>query len=77
MSAVKRLDLTSYGCPLHYIKAREALKELAAGSEIIMDVNNGKAIEELLASLRQDGHDCEIEQTKSLTTLVKVTKKHD
>jgi TusA-related sulfurtransferase len=72
----KTVDLTFYGCPLHYIKAREAVKKLALEASLILEVNKGDAVKEVMSSLRQDGHICEIESEGKLTTFIKVTKKH-
>lgn len=77
MSAVmKTIDLTLYGCPMHYIKARESLQLLELGQEILLMVNSGDAVTEVLNSLRQDGQICEIESEETLTTTIKVMKKH-
>ena len=72
---IETLNLTLYGCPLHYIKAREALSEMAIEQEIVLEVNNGDAIEEVLNSMRQDGQHCEIVSEKTLTSTIKVVKK--
>ena len=77
MSAVmETIDLTLYGCPMHYIKARESLRKIKLGQEILLIVNNGDAVTEVLNSLRQDGQGCEIESEQALTTTIKVMKKH-
>ncbi|PHS31657.1 MAG: hypothetical protein COA95_05850 [Methylophaga sp.] len=75
MSDLITLNLTLYGCPLHYIKAREALSEMKFEQEIVFEVNNGDAINEILTSLRHDGHLCEIVSEQTLTSTIKVIKK--
>lgn len=72
---IETLNLTFYGCPLHYIKAREALSEMTIEQEIVFEVNNGDAIDEVLNSLRQDGQHCEIVSEQTLTSTIKVVKK--
>ena len=72
---IETLNLTLYGCPLHYIKAREALSEMELEQEIVLEVNNGDAVDEVLNSLRQDGQSCEIVSKKTLTSTIKVVKK--
>ncbi|PHS23073.1 MAG: hypothetical protein COA83_10665 [Methylophaga sp.] len=72
---IKTLDLTLYGCPLHYIKAREALNEMRVGQEIELGVNTGDAVDEVLNSLRKDGQHCEIVSEHTLTSIIKVVKK--
>ncbi len=75
MSAViETLNLTLYGCPLHYIKAREALTEMIIGQEILLEVNSGDAVGEVLASLHHDGQLCEIVSEQTLTSIIKVAK---
>jgi TusA-related sulfurtransferase len=74
-NVIESVDLTLYGCPMHYIKAREILSKMAQDQVIIFKINNGDAVDDVMKSLRQDGQDCEIESTESLTTTVKVTKR--
>lgn len=70
------LDLTLYGCPMHYIKAREALSKMEREQVIQLVVNNGNAVEEVITSLRHDGQLCEITSTDTLTTTIRVVKHH-
>jgi TusA-related sulfurtransferase len=69
------LNLTLYGCPLHYIKAREALSEMDLEQEIILEINSGDAVDEVIASLRSDGQLCEVISEQTLTSIIKVVKK--
>ncbi|EEF78934.1 hypothetical protein LP43_1912 [Methylophaga thiooxydans] len=76
MSALtEELDLTLYGCPMHYIKAREAIKNIALEQDIKLLVNTGNAVTEMLNSLRQDGQHCEITTEDVLTTTILVRRK--
>jgi TusA-related sulfurtransferase len=76
MSSIEKvIDLSLYGCPMHYIKAREAIKKLELDMSLILEVNNGDAIDEVLASLRQDGQLCEVTSTGTLTSQIRVTRK--
>ena len=76
MSALtEELDLTLYGCPMHYIKAREAIKNIALDQDIKLLVNTGNAVTEMLNSLRQDGQHCEITTEDVLTTTILVRRK--
>jgi TusA-related sulfurtransferase len=68
------VDLTQYGCPLHYIKAREAVNKLKVTEEVYFLVNNGDAVTDVMNSLRQDGEFCEIEQQMPSVTRLKVIK---
>lgn len=69
------LDLTLYGCPMHYIKAREAINKIALEQDIELLVNKGNAVTEMLNSLRQDGQQCEITSEDVLTTTILVRRK--
>lgn len=73
MSAV--IDLSLYGCPMHYIKAREALRQMEIDQAIVFWVNNGDAVKEVMTSLRQDGQLCEIVSEEKLTSSIRVVKK--
>ena len=75
MSDVTTLDLTMYGCPLHYIKAREAVNSLALGQEIMLVVNNGDSLSQVMKSLSRDGQLCEVSLTDALTSTLRVIRK--
>ncbi len=77
MSSLIEVDLTQYGCPLHYIKAREVISNIQIGTEIHFLINSGEAVTEVINSLQHDGQLCEIEQQDKLNTTLKVTKKND
>ena len=70
-----RIDLTLYGCPMHYIKAREAIKKIELEQDLELLVNNGNAVTEVLNSLRRDGQQCEITSEEVLTTMILVRRK--
>ncbi|MDF1587677.1 MAG: hypothetical protein P1P93_00730 [Gammaproteobacteria bacterium] len=72
---IKPIDLTLYGCPMHYIKAREAIKTVELEKSITIEVNNGDAVDEVLNSLRQDGQLCELQTKGKLSSLIKITRK--
>ncbi|NQY27196.1 MAG: sulfurtransferase TusA family protein [Piscirickettsiaceae bacterium] len=68
------VDLSLYGCPMHYIKAREAIRLINIGEHVLFQVNNGKAVDDVLRSLRHDGQRCEISVKETVSTIIKVTK---
>ncbi|MCX4187261.1 sulfurtransferase TusA family protein [Methylophaga sp. OBS4] len=72
---ISPIDLTLYGCPMHYIKAREAIRQIELEEDIELVVNNGDAVIEVLKSLRQDGQQCEITSEDVLTTTIKVKRR--
>lgn len=51
------VDISAYGCPLHYIKARNALKEFADGSKVTFIVDSEESRAKLSESLAADGHE--------------------
>ena len=75
MSGVNELNLTTYGCPLHYIKAREAIQTIDIDQSINLLVNSGEAVKEVLNSLTNDGQQCEITSNDVLTTVISVRRK--
>jgi len=72
---IEKVDLTLYGCPMHYIKAREVVGRMTIDQAILFDINNGDAVDDVMKSLRQDGQLCEIASKQPLTTTVKVIKR--
>jgi TusA-related sulfurtransferase len=60
---------------MHYIKAREAISNIAIEQELELVVNNGDAVTEVLNSLRQDGQHCEVKSEDVLTTTIRVRRK--
>jgi len=68
-------DLTLYGCPMHYIKAREFVRPMTIDETVFLEVNKGDAVEEVLTSLRHDGQSCEVESEEALTVLIRVIKR--
>jgi len=68
-------DLTLYGCPMHYIKAREFIRPMAVDEAVLLEVNKGDAVEEVLTSLRHDGQSCEVESEQAATVLIRVIKR--
>lgn len=73
-SVIETYDLTLYGCPMHYIKAREILRPMMLEDVILFEVNNGDAVEEVINSLRHDGQSCVVESVEGPTTLIRVVK---
>lgn len=67
-------DLTLYGCPMHYIKAREILRPLMLEESVLFEVNNGDAVDEVINSLRHDGQSCDVGSVEGPTTLIRVVK---
>ena len=74
-SVVESVDLTLYGCPMHYIKAREIVGTMEQDQAILFKINNGDAVDDVIKSLRQDGQICEIESKQPRTSTVKVIKR--
>nr|AMK59265.1 SirA family protein [uncultured bacterium UPO47] len=54
--AIPLVDLSTYGCPLHYVKARQALSRLAAGERMVFLFTAGESAAQVRDSLAADGH---------------------
>lgn len=74
-SVIDSVDLSLYGCPMHYIKAREVVGKMSLDQAVLFEINNGDALDDVIKSLRQDGQLCEIKSKQSLITTVKVIKR--
>lgn len=55
-TAVPQVDLSTYGCPLHYVKARQALSRMAAGERVVFLFAAGESAEQVREALAADGH---------------------
>jgi TusA-related sulfurtransferase len=51
------VDLSTFGCPLHYVKARHELRGHADGDVVEFVFQSVDAAEKALASLLKDGHE--------------------
>ena len=67
-------NLTGFGCPLHYIKAREIMQDMAAGETVNFLVNAGESTDEVVHSLQKDGYQCVIKSRRSLHNLIEAIK---
>jgi sulfite reductase beta subunit-like hemoprotein/TusA-related sulfurtransferase len=68
------IDLSSYGCPLHYIKARSALRQYQAGDVIRFLFASGDSARQASSSLESDGHQLLKIEENGITTQVTVRK---
>jgi sulfite reductase beta subunit-like hemoprotein/TusA-related sulfurtransferase len=68
------IDLTGYGCPLHYVKARNELRRIAAGRQVGFLFNTDDLARQASASLRKDGHEILIVETQGNAVRVNVRK---
>ncbi|MEW6354548.1 MAG: sulfurtransferase TusA family protein [Pseudomonadota bacterium] len=55
-ATVTTVDLSSYGCPVHFLKARVELGKLAAGDVIDFLLEPGDATQQVSESLEKEGH---------------------
>jgi len=74
-TVIETHDLTLFGCPMHYIKARELIRPMMIDEVVLLEINKGDAVEEVMTSLRHDGQHCDVESEETLTVLIRVTKK--
>lgn len=66
------IDLTAFGCPLYYIKAREVMRK--AENRVTFRVNVGMPTEDVVRSLTQDGYDCTVVTVNTSYNQIKVRK---
>ncbi len=50
------VDLSTYGCPVHYMKARLELGKLRSRELIDFLLQSGESVQQVTASLEEDGH---------------------
>jgi TusA-related sulfurtransferase len=68
------IDLSSYGCPLHYIKARNALRQYHQGAIIEFVFASGDPAKQAASSLASDGHSVMSIEETGVTTQIRVRK---
>lgn len=73
-SGIETVDLSGYDCPLHYIKARNTLKNQPEGTRINFIVQAGEAAEKVSGSLKHDGHRIIQQQTNGTLTTLTIEK---
>ncbi len=72
--AVSEIDLSDFGCPLHYIKARNALKAFQNGDVIAFIFDSNESAIQVSGSLESDGHEILSVNPDDKTPLIKVRK---
>ena len=55
-TAVLVVDLSTYGCPLYFVMARQALSRLADGERVVFLFAAGESADQLRDGLAEDGH---------------------
>lgn len=68
------IDLTGYGCPLHYIKARNELRKYPAGELVDFLFVSGDPSQQVRNSLKSDGHEILDFQEQGTATRIRVRK---
>lgn len=76
-NAAAVIDLTGYGCPLHYIKARNELRKFGAGDEVEFLFVSGDPSLQVRSSLKSDGHEIISFEEQGTATRIKVRKAAD
>ena len=71
------IDLTAYGCPLHYIKARNELRKFNGGEVVDFLFVSGDPSQQVSSSLKSDGHEIVSIQEQGNATHIKVRKAAD
>ena len=68
------IDLSSYGCPLHYIKARNTLRQYQQGDVVTFVFASGDGVDQAVSSLGGDGHKILGVENHGVTTHVTICK---
>ncbi len=68
------IDLSTFGCPLHYIKARNELRKYPAGEVIEFLFTAGEPSEQVSSSLASEGHEILDTEQQGDKTRIKVKK---
>ncbi|MFZ5491671.1 MAG: sulfurtransferase TusA family protein [Pseudomonadota bacterium] len=55
-AAVPLVDLSTYGCPLYFVMARQALSRLADGERVVFLFAAGESARQVRDGLAADGH---------------------
>lgn len=73
-TAVPLVDLSTYGCPLHYVKARQALSRMTFGERVAFLFSVGESAGQVRDTLAEDGHRVLAVETCGDTLRVEVAK---
>ncbi|MDX1252737.1 MAG: sulfurtransferase TusA family protein [Gammaproteobacteria bacterium] len=73
-AAAEVIDLSTYGCPLHYLKARNELNRVQVGDVIDFLLTSGEAVQQVSSSLEGDGHRVLYKEDLGVTTRITVKK---
>ena len=60
--AEKELDCLGEACPIPLVKAQEAMKDMAIGDLLIVEIDHSCAMKNLPEWARDGGHNVEIEE---------------
>ena len=68
------IDLSSFECPLHYVKARNEMRKLSGGDVVTFIFESGEPSHSVTASLKKEGHDILNSDTQNDRTFLTVRK---
>jgi sulfite reductase (NADPH) hemoprotein beta-component len=68
------VDLSSYECPLHYIKARSTLRDAQKGEVVNFLFGSGEPAQQARSSLQNDGHEILAVEEQGATIKISVRK---
>ena len=54
---IVEIDLSTYECPLHYVKARNELRKLPSEQLVRLILEDDEAVRQVSSSLKKEGHD--------------------
>jgi len=73
-ATAEAIDLSTFGCPLHYIKARNELRKFSTGEVIDFLFTSGEPSEQVSSSLASEGHEILETEAQGDKTRIRVKK---
>ncbi len=73
-TAAEAIDLSTFGCPLHYIKARNELRKFSTGEVVDFLFTSGEPSEQVSSSLASEGHEILETEAQGDKTRIRVKK---
>jgi len=73
-ATAEAIDLSTFGCPLHYIKARNELRKFSTGEVIDFLFTSGEPSEQVSSSLASEGHEILETEAEGDKTRIRVKK---
>ena len=73
-ATAEAIDLSTFGCPLHYIKARNELRKFSTGEVVDFLFTAGEPSQQVSSSLASEGHEILETEAQGDKTRIRVKK---